>query len=249
MHALDHNLRVRVAKSLLISLLFTHGLALPSIPAQAIISDGANAIDALGQYGNTICTTQTPNYTKNAIVNSTLHPYGFFDPSYTTIDSTNHRLFVADANRRVLVFNLNASDQLVDRVPDNILGQPDFSSGSAALTQAGMSNPQGLVYDSVGNRLFVADATYNRVLVYDGASITDGENAVNVLGQVNFTSSTAALTQSNMNFPTGLAYDGSGSRLFVSDNVNNRVLVYDVASITDGENAMNVLGQPDFVTG
>ena len=48
-----------------------------------------------------------------------------------------------------------------------------------------------------------------------------------------------------------VAIDTAGQRLFVSDGQgsgNHRVLVYDVASITNGENAVNVLGQADFTS-
>ena len=51
-----------------------------------------------------------------------------------------------------------------------------------------MDGPRNTAFDSGNNRLFVGEADNNRVLVYDIAAITNGENAVNVLGQVNFTS-------------------------------------------------------------
>ena len=53
------------------------------------------------------------------------------------------------------------------------------------------NSPRGLIYDPAGNRLFVADFSNNRVMLFDVASITNGENAVNVLGQANFTSGSA----------------------------------------------------------
>jgi hypothetical protein len=53
-------------------------------------------------------------------------------------------------------------------------------------------------------------------------------------------------------FPlSGLTYDTKARRLFVGDYQNNRVMVFDVATstITNGENAENVLGQSDYVSG
>ncbi len=50
------------------------------------------------------------------------------------------------------------------------------------------------------------------------------------------------------NSPRRLAFDPSGNRLFVADYTNNRVMVFDVGSITNGENAANVLGQTTFTT-
>ncbi len=89
--------------------------------------------------------------------------------------------------------------------------------------------------------------TNNRVMVFDVASITNGENAVNVLGQPDFTTGTAATSQTGLSSPRGVSVDGS-NRLFVADTTNNRVMVFDVAAITNGEAAINVLGQTDFIT-
>jgi DNA-binding beta-propeller fold protein YncE len=159
-------------------------------------------------------------------------------------------MFIADnTNNRVLVYALSASNTFTDRVPDNVLGQPNYYAKTAATTQNGMSDPRGMNFDSTNSRLFVAQGGSNRIAVYDVTAITDGENATNVLGQPGFTTSAAATTQNGMNTPRGLAYDSSGTRLFVADNTNSRVLVYDVAAITDGENAANVLGQADFTSG
>lgn len=42
-------------------------------------------------------------------------------------DYTHHRMFVVDNdNSRVLIYNLNNSDQLLDNIPDFVLGQADF---------------------------------------------------------------------------------------------------------------------------
>jgi DNA-binding beta-propeller fold protein YncE len=207
-----------------------------------------NAVDLLGQYDNSLSDPQ-PIYTKAAAHNAP-NRLGLNYPSYVALDGTNHRLFVTDAtNNRILIYNLNTDNTFPDRIPDNVLGQPNFYSNTSAASQVGMSTPYGLAYDSSGNRLFVADSTNNRVTVYNVSSITDGENAVNVLGQLNFTAASSATTQPGVNRPHGLAYDSSGNRLFVADNTNNRVTVYNVSSITDGQNAVNVLGQANFTVG
>jgi hypothetical protein len=36
--------------------------------------------------------------------------------------------------------------------------------------------------------------------------------------------------------------------MYVADTGNNRVIIYDVSSITDGENAIHVAGQSDFTS-
>jgi DNA-binding beta-propeller fold protein YncE len=103
------------------------------------------------------------------------------------------------------------------------------------------------------------------VLVFDaststigiGATTTYGEDAEYVLGQTSFSLKSSAATQNKFgntsgSGPTGVAYDPTSSRLFVADNNNNRVLVFDAststigATTTYGENAEYVLGQTSF---
>lgn len=212
------------------------------------IVNGENAVDLLGQFTGDANDLQ-PLYTKSG-ANNTPNQYGMNSPSDVVVDAVHHRLFVADgSNHRVLVYQLTPENTFVDRLPDFVLGQPDFVSAASNVSQAGLISPAGLVYDPVQDRLFVSQTSGARVSVFDVASITNGENAVNVLGQPDFVSSTSALTQAGMCNPRALAYDSSTERLFVADSCQRRVLVFDVESITDGENAVNVLGQPDFTSG
>jgi sugar lactone lactonase YvrE len=88
------------------------------------------------------------------------------------------------------------------------------------------------------------------VLVFD---LTDDngiqdQSASHVLGQPDFNSSDAGTTSSTLDSPAGLAYDPANNRLFVDDELNNRILVFDTTAISDGEGASAVLGQPDFVS-
>ena len=87
---------------------------------------------------------------------------------------------------------------------NNVLGQTTFTATTAASTLAGMNTPRGLAYDSANQRLYVSQTTGNRVTTYDVAAITNGENAINVLGQSLFTGTTAANTQAGMNAPAGV---------------------------------------------
>lgn len=91
-----------------------------------------------------------------------------------------------------------------------------------------MSAPRGIAFDPVYGRLFVTGFSNNRVTVFDVNSITDGENAVNVLGQANFVSGGAATTQSGMSGPRSLVYDAVNHLLYVGDFNNNRMMIYDV---------------------
>jgi len=208
----------------------------------ASVTDGENAVDLLGQYdaGGGIL------YNKSG-ANDGPNTRGFNAPYASALDSGGHRLFVSDtSNNRILVFTLDASNQLTDRVADAVLGQPDLTSRATSLTATGMNAPRGLAFDATGNRLFVADTGYHRVLVFDVAAITNGEAAAYVLGQTSFTAGSSGLAQNRLNGAQGVAF--SGTLLYVADTANNRVMVFDVASITNGENAVHVLGQSNFTT-
>src|SRR6266540_641787 len=175
-------------------------------------------------------------------------------PSYTIVDTAHHRLFVADSWRhRILAYNLDTDNVLLDKIPDAVLGQPDFTSGGFTTTAANTLDCGyycGLAYDATRNLLFVSDRDNYRVLVFDVASITNNENAVHVLGQPDFTTKTCMITQKGMcALISGLAYDDEHKRLFVPETNGARVLIFDVGTISDYMNASHVLGQPDFTTG
>src|SRR5260221_8490412 len=74
-----------------------------------------------------------------------------------------------------------------------------------------------------------------------------------VLGQLNFTSANPHRPSAvQLSGPWAAAIDTSVSpnRLFVADTANNRVLGFkSVSSLTNGQSADLVIGQPDYVSG
>ena len=204
-----------------------------------------NAFDLIGQLDGSDNPIYIQGYSNNIS-----NDHGFSMPSGVALDSIGHRLFVADfASERVLVFNLDVNNNLLDYVADNVLGQINFNDFTAVDSSAMATGGSfGIAFDEVHNRLFVADYTCSRVVVFDTLTITDGENAVNVLGQPDFTSCSQGTSASSMTNPDSVAYDSVHDRLFVADGSNSRVLVFDVSSIVDGQNAINVLGQNDFIS-
>ncbi len=213
-----------------------------------IISNGKNAFDQIGHY--TTYQGFAPDYSTNTSNGGLTIPYNLGLSSSRAnieIDTVNHRLFDADtSNNRVLVFNLDSNNNLIDKTPDFVLGQPDFTTKLTTTTQSTIKDPWGLAYDSTNQRLFVSENGSRRVSVFDVSSITNGENAVNVIGQTNFTSTTTVTSQSGMFTPSGIEYDGSRNLLYVADNTSSRITVYDTTSITDGMNASYVIGQSSF---
>jgi DNA-binding beta-propeller fold protein YncE len=174
---------------------------------------------------------------------------GLFGPEAIAFDEVGHRLFVADGrNHRVVIHQLNVDNSFGDYTADMVLGQPDLWScmEPTSPTASNMKYPHDVLYDSANDRLYVADGTQNRVLVFTNINAS-GKSADTVLGQPDFTTASTGTTQAKMDGPWGFAL-GSGNRLFVSDYWNRRVLVFGVASLSSGMNAAAVLGQTDFVT-
>lgn len=211
------------------------------------IENGMLADDVIGQTDGTFASL-TKNFTRSRNLSGAPNKFGMMDPHDTTIDRVNHRLFVTDRyGFRILVYDLNSSNQLVDYVPDYVLGQPDFNTRTTGTTASKVNSVFGMTMDQDRSYLFVADYGNNRVLVFDVANITTGEDAIYVLGQQDFTSSaTTPLNSSSMNNPTTLAYDHTNDRLFVGDFVNRRILVFSGASLSNGMSATNLLGQPTY---
>jgi DNA-binding beta-propeller fold protein YncE len=214
----------------------------------ASITNGEPATNLIGQYDDSSYSDPQPIFTKSGADNSP-NKFGLDTPSGVAIDTDTHKLYISDrTNNRVLVFNLSSENQITDFEPDFVLGQTDFYSNSEGLTQSKLSGPSQLAIDITDQRLFVADTNNNRVLVFDVSSISNGENASAVLGQANFTSSELVVSAVRTREPSGLSFDAVNNRLYVADTTNNRVLVFDVTSISNGEAATSVLGQPDFIT-
>ena len=184
---------------------------------------------------------------------------GLKGPTGVAVDSAGN-LWVADYNHnRVLVFQdpiAKATNMAAgaDKNASGVLGQPDFTLATDWQTsQSGMWLPYSLAADAAGN-LWVADTRNYRVLLYKdafnkaiAAAGTD-KNASGVLGQPGFTSNDGMITQTGMNYPSGVAVDTAGT-LWVADTSSNRVLRFDDAlskADADGAPADGVLGQTDF---
>ena len=179
----------------------------------------------------------------------------------------NGKVFVADTqNHRVLIWNSIPTQN--NQPADLVLGQanlttafaPSVSVGINPLTTASrLLNPVAVTSD--GTRLFVADLGYNRVLIWNSIPTSNAQPADVVIGQPDMTSSVpnfvtalcsdaatngARLCADTLNFPRFALSDGT--RLFVADGGNDRVLIFNHIPTTNGANADLVLGQPDFAT-
>ncbi len=158
------------------------------------------------------------------------------------------RLWVADAgNNRVLMYQAAATTFSVPLFADRVYGQPNFTTTTADATATKLASPSGVSVD--GNAtLWVADTGSHRIIGYKNANLSaNGPTADYVIGQGNFTSSTANTTQTKLYNPTGVSADGFGN-LWVADRDNNRVLMFANPPLIAGPPANLVLGQANYTT-
>ncbi|OGZ81803.1 MAG: hypothetical protein A2402_00995 [Candidatus Staskawiczbacteria bacterium RIFOXYC1_FULL_37_43] len=80
-------------------------------------------------------------------------------------------------------------------------------------------------------------------MIFDVSLIANGESAVNVLGQPDFTENDPGSSGSELSGPVGLVFDPDTDFLSVSDKGNRRIMVFDVYSVINGEKAANVFSQ------
>ncbi|HEX8697850.1 MAG TPA: hypothetical protein VF815_03345 [Myxococcaceae bacterium] len=164
------------------------------------------------------------------------------------------KLVVADSsNNRVLVWNSVTAAS--GTAADLVLGQPSFTTCAAndtngdgtqdsAPSAATFFDPSGVWTD--GTRLLVADTSNNRVLLWTQFPTRNGQPADIVIGQPDFTSNAAATSASRLSAPYFV--NSTGRQIFVSEEQNHRVTVWNQFPSAHGTPANTVLGQPDFTS-
>jgi len=141
-------------------------------------------------------------------------------------------VYISDyLNRRVLEYNKPLS---TNDVADKVIGQTDFTTNTfnqGGLSASSLGGPYGVAVTHAGD-LYVADYNNYRVLEYDTPLTTDLV-ADRVFGQGgSFTSNfinNGGVSNNSLALPRAISLDGNGN-LYISDNGNNRILMYDKPS-------------------
>ena len=151
------------------------------------------------------------------------------------------RLFVADSfNNRVLIYNSIPTSN--NAAADVVVGQPDMTSGGTAMTARTLNNPYAAVSD--GKRLFIADYLSSRVLIYNSIPTSNNAAADVVVGAPDMTTGGGGTAANTLSAPGSVYSDGT--RLYVADFYNSRVLIYNSIPTSNNAAADVVVGQPDM---
>jgi hypothetical protein len=138
---------------------------------------------------------------------------------------------------------------------DVVIGQADMTSnsfnqgaGPFSATAQSFFYPRESATD--GTKLIVADYFNNRVLIYNSTPTSNNAVANVVIGQQNMTSNSAnqggSVSDATLNNPSSVFYDGS--KLFIVDSGNNRVLVYNSIPASNNAAANVVIGQQNMTS-
>lgn len=182
---------------------------------------------------------------------------------------SNGKFFVADTqNNRVLIWNSVPTKNM--QPADVVLGAPNFTTvvnpdqvtNSVVAAANTMLSPVSVTSD--GTHLFVADLGFSRILIWNQVPTTNGKAADVELGQKDMNTGlendSTELCASNgvdangnplfpllcgktMDFPRFALSDGT--RLYVADGGNDRVLVYNTVPTQNATQPDVILGEPD----
>ena len=184
---------------------------------------------------------------------------GLNDPAGVAVTPGGKLVVVDTGNNRILIWDQVPTTN-PPPPPSLILGQPTISATTCPVNQ-GQSSSAANTLDTPtavwtdGTRLVVADSGNNRVLIWTSFPTREDQPADRVLGQGDFAHDAANDdAQNGTQQPTPTArtlYDprgvySDGTRLFVADTGNNRVLIWNAFPSASFAPADVVLGQGDF---
>jgi uncharacterized protein (TIGR03437 family) len=182
-------------------------------------------------------------------------------------DTQNHRVLIW---RSIPTQNGQPADVVLGQPGFDTVVNPDLTQNRVEPSAGNMLNPVSVTSDGV--RLFVSDLGHNRVLIWNSIPTSNQQPANVVVGQPDFNTGVAnygtriegdkrvkvlcdpvgkdsqdndlfpILCGSTLNFPRYALSDGT--RLFIADGGNDRVLVFNQIPSLNGQKADVVLGQP-----
>jgi uncharacterized protein (TIGR03437 family) len=114
-------------------------------------------------------------------------------------------------HNRVLLWRKPSGDFTNGQSARAVLGQQNFFTSGAASTSAGLAAPRGMAVDT-GDRLYVADAGNNRVVVYNGT--------------INLPSGSTGIVIGGLSNPEGVAVSAATGAIWVASSGNGALYRY-----------------------
>ncbi len=170
------------------------------------------------------------------------------------VDVIDGKLYVADSgnHRAVRYAGLPTED---GEIPVLVMGQDNLDGNEAnrrGLVGSGsLFFPAG-IHSGDDQHVFIADKDNHRVLIWNKIPFNNGWNADVCLGQAGMDEREPNRGEfdnvgpDTLSFPTGVFFDAENERLFVVDQGNHRVLIWNKLPRESGRGADVVIGQKDF---
>ncbi len=204
----------------------------------------------LETYGNTLCVTwkETLSATGNRYYAGTYILAASTEPTLTPTQTCT----VTPTPTPLVTPGITATPSappayMSNQSADIVVGQPDFTSGGSGLGPTRMYYPNGIFSD--GSRMFVADTTHHRVLIYNHLPSSNNAPADVVLGQADMwggTSNYGGISARSLGSPQAVFCEDG--KMFVADTGNHRVLIFNQLPTSNYAAADVVLGQPDMTS-
>lgn len=195
-------------------------------------TNGASADVVIGQ---TNFTTRTSGKTANKI-----------NSSWYSALSPDGKLLICEAsNHRVIIFNRVPTENGASA--DVVIGQTDFGMSTSGLSASKFYIPIGVAVSPDG-KVAVGEAGNHRVLIFNQVPTTNGASSDVVLGQPDFTTNTAGVSDKQMQYIYDVNFDLNG-RLLVNGRNMNRVTIFGELPCETAELELSLNGDVDDVCG
>ncbi len=151
----------------------------------------------------------------------------YADGKFLVGDVTNNRILIFDSE------NLSTFQSAI-----NVIGQPDFTTGSKGSGLTGFGSPYSVSTD--GQHVAIMDNSQERILIHNQVPSTNGAAASLAWGG-------SGVTSTNLRNPVGVFI--GDEKLFIADRQSDRVLVFNSIPTAASQPADFVLGQTNFTGG
>ncbi|MBX7044792.1 MAG: fibronectin type III domain-containing protein [Ignavibacteria bacterium] len=174
-----------------------------------------------------------------SIYSTQLNSFSLTAPTVTiTTNNYNSTTFINE-QAASLIFGQSAVEDISNTNAGGLSASSLFAPYDVFVLPGATMNSEG--------KVFVVDKSNNRVLIFNSMPTSNKQQADVVIGQSDFTSNGSGYGANQLNNPAGVVSDGT--RLFIADEGNNRILVFNTIPVSNGASANIVLGQTTFGAG